>query len=30
MLIDEKKDKVKFKFIPKTHEEYISLTYDCF
>ena len=26
-LVDKKKDKVKFDFIPKTDEEYISVTY---
>ena len=29
MLIDEKKDKVKFKIIPKTNEEYFPITYAC-
>ena len=28
-LVDEKNDKVKFDIIPKTNEEYISVTYDC-
>ena len=28
-LVDKKKDKVDFDFIPKTNEEYISLTYGC-
>ena len=28
-LVDKKKDKVKFKFIPKTNEEYISVKYGC-
>ena len=28
-LVDLKKDKVKLKIIPKTYEEYISVTYDC-
>ena len=28
-LVDLKNDKVKFKIIPKTNEEYISLTYGC-
>ena len=28
-LVDRKKDKVKFKFIPKTNEEYISVKYGC-
>ena len=28
-LVDKKKDEVKFKIIPKTNEEYISLTYGC-
>ena len=28
-LVDLKKDKVKLKFIPKTNEEYISVTYGC-
>ena len=28
-LVDEKNDKVKFEIIPKTNEEYISVTYGC-
>ena len=28
-LVDEKKDKVDFEIIPKTNEEYISVTYGC-
>ena len=28
-LVDLKKDKVKFKFIPKTNEEYIAVKYGC-
>ena len=28
-LVDEKNDKVKLDFIPKTNEEYISVTYGC-
>ena len=28
-LVDKYKDKVKFKIIPKTNEEYISVTYGC-
>ena len=28
-LVDKKKDKVNFDIIPKTNEEYISLTYGC-
>ena len=28
-LVDKKKDKVKFEIIPKTNEEYISVTYGC-
>ena len=28
-LVDKKKDKVKFDIIPKTNEEYISVTYAC-
>ena len=28
-LVDLKKDKVKFKIIPKTNEEYISISYGC-
>ena len=28
-LVDFKKDKVKFDIIPKTNEEYISVTYGC-
>ena len=28
-LVDLKKDKVNFKIIPKTNEEYISVTYSC-
>ena len=28
-LFDKKNDKVKFDIIPKTNEEYISVTYDC-
>ena len=28
-LIDKKNDKVKFHIIPKTNEEYISVTYGC-
>ena len=28
-LVDKKNDKVKFDFIPKTIEEYISVTYGC-
>ena len=28
-MLDLKKDKVKFKIIPKTNEEYISVTYGC-
>ena len=28
-LVDKKNDKVKFDIIPKTNEEYISLTYGC-
>ena len=28
-LVDKKKDKAKFKIIPKTNEEYISVTYGC-
>ena len=28
-LVDKKKDKVKSDFIPKTNEEYISVTYGC-
>ena len=29
MLVDSKKDKVKFKIIPKTNEQYISIKYGC-
>ena len=29
-LVDKKNDKVKFDIIPKTNEEYISVTYGCF
>ena len=29
-LVDKKNDKVKFEIIPKTNEEYISVTYGCF
>ena len=29
-LVDKKKDKVDFDIIPKTNEEYISVTYGCF
>ena len=28
-LIDKKRDKIDFDFIPKTNEEYISVTYGC-
>ena len=28
-LVDFKKDKVKFKVIPKTNEEYIAVKYSC-
>ena len=28
-MVDKKKDKVEFEIIPKTNEEYISLTYGC-
>ena len=28
-LVDKKNDKVKFKIIPKTNEEYISVRYGC-
>ena len=28
-LVDKKNDKVKFEIIPKTNEEYISVTYGC-
>ena len=28
-LVDKKNDKVKFEIIPKTNEEFISVTYDC-
>ena len=28
-LVDKKKDKVDFDIIPKTNEEYISVTYGC-
>ena len=28
-MVDKKNDKVKFDIIPKTNEEYISLTYGC-
>ena len=28
-LVDLKKDKVKFKIIPKTNEEYIAVKYGC-
>ena len=28
-IVDLKKDKVKFKIIPKTNEEYISVSYGC-
>ena len=28
-LVDLKKDKVKFKIIPKTNEEYVAVNYDC-
>ena len=28
-LVDKKNDKVKFDIIPKTNEEYISVTYGC-
>ena len=28
-IVDEKNDKVKFDVIPKTNEEYISVTYGC-
>ena len=28
-LVDKKGDKVKFEFIPKTSEEYISVRYGC-
>ena len=28
-LVDKKNDKVKFEVIPKTNEEYISVTYGC-
>ena len=29
MLVDKKKDEVEFEIIPKTNEEYISITYGC-
>ena len=29
ILVDKKKDKVDFEIIPKTNEEYISVTYGC-
>ena len=29
-LVDKKNDKVKFDIIPKTNEEYISVTHGCF
>ena len=28
-LVDKKKDKVEFDIVPKTNEEYISVTYGC-
>ena len=28
-MVDKKNDKVKFEIIPKTNEEYISVTYGC-
>ena len=28
-LVDKRKDKVDFDIIPKTNEEYISVTYGC-
>ena len=28
-LVDEKKDNVEFDILPKTNEEYVSLTYGC-
>ena len=28
-LVDKKKDKVEYKFIPKTNEEYVSVRYGC-
>ena len=28
-LVDKKEDKVDFEIIPKTNEEYISVTYRC-
>ena len=28
-IVDKKKDKVDFEIIPKTNEEYISVTYGC-
>ena len=28
-LVDKKKDKVEFEIVPKTNEEYISVTYGC-
>ena len=28
-LVDKKNDKVKFDIVPKTNEEYISVTYGC-
>ena len=28
-LVDKKNDRVKFEIIPKTNEEYISVTYGC-
>ena len=28
-LVDKKNDKIKFDIIPKTNEEYISVTYGC-
>ena len=28
-LVDKKNDKIKFDIIPKTNEEYISVTYEC-
>ena len=29
ILVDKKRDKVDFEIIPKTNEEYISVTYGC-
>ena len=29
MLVDKKNEKIKFDFIPKTNDDYISVTYGC-